>query len=464
MSVRKRGNCYQVQYRCPGEKNPRTESFKTEEEAIIRDKQIALAKKKGNFTPPPKQSKGVIKHQKEVTVKAFLEEYVEMYGLKKWGDSYYTACMGLINNYINPQIGDRYVRSLDVRDIDEYYTSLLDIPAVVVTGHMDTGATVSAHTVGRIHKLLKSAFAKAKVWGYTDINPTIGATLPEYRSQKRAVWSDVEALAALNACNTPILRICLYLAIGCSLRLGEILGLQWEQVHITDADIARGEAHIKIDRELKRCSNKSLDQLERVNRSSIIFKFPLVIPKKAKTTLVLKAPKTESSNRIVYLPMTVIEELKSAQTQQNEYKKMLGEEYLDYDLVVAQINGRPYEQKTIDKMFASFIENNHLRPVVFHSLRHCSTSLKLKISRGNVKAVQGDTGHAEARMVTDTYAHTFDSDRKTIAQEMDAAFFSKVGENTTEEKDPFLVEKIKVLLKQNPSLLQAILEEDTEQS
>ena len=30
---------------------------------------------------------------------------------------------------------------------------------------------------------------------------------------------------------------------------------------------------------------------------------------------------------------------------------MLGEEYKDYDLVIAQINGRPYEQRIIDKMF-----------------------------------------------------------------------------------------------------------------
>ena len=36
------------------------------------------------------------------------------------------------------------------------------------------------------------------------------------------------------------------------------------------------------------------------------------------------------------------------------------------------------------------------------------------------ESVQGDTGHAEARMVTDTYAHGFDADRKLIAQEMDS--------------------------------------------
>lgn len=51
-------------------------------------------------------------------------------------------------------------------------------------------------------------------------------------------------------------------------------------------------------------------------------------------------------------------------------------------------------------------------------------SLKLKFSKGNIQAVQGDTGHAKAKMVADTYAHSFDVNRKLIAQEMDSRFFS----------------------------------------
>lgn len=66
---------------------------------------------------------------------------------------------------------------------------------------------------------------------------------------------------------------------------------------------------------------------------------------------------------------------------------------------------------------------HQLRPVVFHSLRHISTSVKLKISGGDIKAVQGDTGHAQANMVTDVYSHIMDSNRKHLAQQMEAQFF-----------------------------------------
>ena len=73
---------------------------------------------------------------------------------------------------------------------------------------------------------------------------------------------------------------------------------------------------------------------------------------------------------------------------------LLGSDYKDFDLVLAQPGGRPYERRQIDRMLKMFIQENDLREVVFHSLRHSSTSIKLQISCGNIKAVQGDTGHA----------------------------------------------------------------------
>lgn len=453
MSVRKRGNSYQVIYRCSGEKSPRTETFKTEDEALIRDMQIKLAKKNGNFIAPVRTQKGKIKEYHQITVKELLDEFVEVYGLKMWGNSYYDANISLIRNYINPYIGERYVNSISVKDIDTYYSMLLEQPAVVKKGHKNTDAKITANTIARIHKLLKSAFGRAVFWEYTEINPTLGATLPKENLKAREVWSDSEALEAIKLCENPTLRICLYLALGCSMRLGEILGLQWFNVHM-DCD----EPYVNIDRELQRCSNKSIEALERVNRSTIITKFPVIMPKKATTTLVLKAPKTASSVRTVYLPQAVIDELEKCKLKQEENKSLLSNEYHDYGLVVAKVNGLPYEMRSIDRMLNNFIKQFSLRPVVFHSLRHSSTSLKLKLSKGNIKAVQGDTGHAEARMVTDTYAHGFDEDRKLIAKEMDNVFFSKIDAKKEEDNvDADTLDKLKKLLKQNPGLLDELL-------
>ena len=92
-------------------------------------------------------------------------------------------------------------------------------------------------------------------------------------------------------------------------------------------------------------------------------------------------------------------------------------------IVIAQENGRPFEARMIAKMFEDFIQENNLRRVVFHSLRHSSTSLKLKLSGGDIKAVQGDTGHAQSNMVTDVYSHIMNDDRKRLARKVNDEFF-----------------------------------------
>ena len=54
------------------------------------------------------------------------------------------------------------------------------------------------------------------------------------------------------------------------------------------------------------------------------------------------------------------------------------------------------------------IDEQGLPDVVFHSLRHTSVTYKLKLSGGDIKVVQGDSGHAQADMVTEVYGHIID--------------------------------------------------------
>ena len=60
---------------------------------------------------------------------------------------------------------------------------------------------------------------------------------------------------------------------------------------------------------------------------------------------------------------------------------------------------------------------------MFHSFRHSSITYKLKLNGGDIKAVQGDSGHSQVRMVTDVYSHILDDDRKNNAQLFQEAFY-----------------------------------------
>ena len=66
---------------------------------------------------------------------------------------------------------------------------------------------------------------------------------------------------------------------------------------------------------------------------------------------------------------------------------------------------------------------------MFHSLRHISVTYKLKLSGGDIKAVQGDSGHAQADMVTEVYGHILDEDRRKNAELMENAFYNKENLN-----------------------------------
>jgi len=50
---------------------------------------------------------------------------------------------------------------------------------------------------------------------------------------------------------------------------------------------------------------------------------------------------------------------------------------------------------------------------------------KLKLNGGDIKAVQGDSGHSQVNMVTDVYSHILDEDRKKNAQLFEEAFYKK---------------------------------------
>lgn len=65
--------------------------------------------------------------------------------------------------------------------------------------------------------------------------------------------------------------------------------------------------------------------------------------------------------------------------------------------------------------------------VDFHSLRHSSITYKLILSSGNIKAVQGDSGHAQAEMVTEIYAHVLDGARKLNAKKFETEFYCNLN-------------------------------------
>ena len=77
---------------------------------------------------------------------------------------------------------------------------------------------------------------------------------------------------------------------------------------------------------------------------------------------------------------------------------------------------------------------------------------KLKLNGGDIKAVQGDSGHAQSKMVTDLYSHILDDDRRQNAQLFEEAFYSG-GNQQPQEPAPDAAD-VALLMKllQNPEM------------
>ncbi|MEG1461302.1 MAG: site-specific integrase [Oscillospiraceae bacterium] len=429
-----------------GERKQRWEQFSTYAEAHKRRAEIEYKQSKGDFVAPTKQ-----------TIAAFMEDFVSLYGPKKWGTSVYAGNTSLIANYINPIIGDLCVQDINTRAVDVYIQKLQKTQPVETNGRKAKAEFLPPPTIEKIFKLLRCAFKQAVRWEIVSKNPFDNAVLPKVERVRREIWNADMIKTALDQCTDAKLYVAMNLSFACSMRVGEILGLTWDNTHISDTDIAADDAYVYIDKELARVSREAM---EIVGNQGIIKVFPIVMSTCSTTRLVLKNPKTESSVRKVWLPKTVAYILREWKESQQKQMDFLGDEYVDYNLVVAQSNGRPCEIKLIENGFNRLKERAGLPNVVFHSLRHSSTTYKLKLNKGDIKATQGDTGHAESDMVTQVYAHILDEDRKVGAQKFEAAFYSnpdlREAKAPGEQPVTLNVELLIAQLRNSPELASAL--------
>lgn len=220
-------------------------------------------------------------------------------------------------------------------------------------------------------------------------------------------------------------------------------------------------ASLNINKTLCRISKEGYEKL---NGRGVIQVFESPIRKKEETRriLVLKEPKTAASIRKVYIPRTLALILRQWKAQQERLKELKGPDYWDYNLVIALENGRPVENRVMENYLHKLIAKESLPKVCFHSLRHSSITYKLVLSNGNVKAVQGDSGHSQARVLMQTYAHIMDKNRVETAQAFEGSFYSGRQEALANETAgpvlaPTDTDKMLEQLKQNHELLAALM-------
>lgn len=400
-SIVQRGGSYSVVYYTKenGIRKQKWESFRTEKDALHRKymvEQYQQVKKELARRPQ--------------TVGQLIQEYVWLYGRAKWSLSMYTSTQGLIRNYINPYFGSVRLDELTPRLVSRLYMEFQQEPRYCGPYHKYERQSVSASTLKSVHKLLHSAFEQAVLWEYVDRNPFHKGALPKTKSAPSVFLSPEQIQLLLRHCSVSWLRLAIELSFVCTLRRGELLALTWD-------DINWEQNSLQISKTLCRVSKDAMLLLE---ERDVLHVFPTEAH--SKTVLVLKSPKTESSNRIIYLPPSLKCSLLEWQNEQK--KSAIGELPR---LIFTYEDNRPLQGGVLTNHFQKLLAKCNLPKVTFHSLRHSSITYKLVLTGGDIKAVQGDSGHSQADMITEIYGHILDANRRKTTERFEEEFYQNYG-------------------------------------
>ncbi|MBP0974225.1 MAG: site-specific integrase [Oscillospiraceae bacterium] len=390
--------------------------------ANLREAQLLLpyveaaereGRKYGENLPSRKKAVAV---RSVLTVKELVALYIEQGNAnRKWEASTLKSKESVNRNYITPYIGDALITELRPSDIQLYYNDLLTKPAARGNHQGDPG-NVTPRTVREVQKILRPALMLAVKQGYIDSNPAIGAELPKEEKYEREQWTEDEFKTALRLCQDPEQRLMMQLMFSCTLRTGELLGLDWKDLHLHPKE---GKPYLQVRQELARLSQKAIDDTK-----TVVYRiFPSATGRDTATKLVLKKPKTDKSVRRIYLSATLAGKLAAHHEEQRKSPARSLDIYQDYGLVFCQDIGRPITHEMVAKRWKKFLGTTELREVGFYSLRHSGATAKLRASH-DIKAVQGDMGHSTTDMLMNTYAAIVDEERQKLADEMEQLLFA----------------------------------------
>ena len=361
-----------------------------------------------------------------ITVKEFLMEWLPKQCNKhKWAPCTYQSNLGTVQNLIIPYIGDMQMQKLKPYHLEDLYATLSKTPCgqylegkKQVLSEKQKQRFLSGTTIHEVHRLLRTAFQYAVEWGILIKSP-VPVDSPKKSIQERAIWDADEMWAALASMEDPILQLAVHLTLVGALREGEVAGLTPEDLDFEGAD---GTGTFRINKCMQRVQKASL---AKTGKGCILQEFE---DKRegSTTTLVLKKTKTASSNRTIFMTTVLKEELKHWLKRLEMDEAVDPERYRNSGMLLRLPNGLAVEPILIRKKFIKWQdEHPEFTRIVFHGLRHSSATYQLIESGGNIKAVQGNTGHATTGILMDTYAHTQDKPRLELAEKLEADFYSQ---------------------------------------
>lgn len=343
-----------------------------------------LRKKERDFTVASFQ--GADAYGTSVTLNTMYDRYMATkQGLR---ESTYCSYVQMYDRYVREELGEQLVNSIRYSDVIAFYAHLLRVRKIGI------------RTIEYVHGQIRPALTLAVRDGYIIKNPTDEA-LENFRKnnnlrarKKRALTAEEQKIFLEYMKDHPtwgryysIFKVML----GTGLRVGELIGLRWEDVDFEKREIS-------------------------VNHSIVSVK---AIKGGKKEHLKVNEPKTEAGIRTVPIMEPVMEGFKYEYlySEVRNFPNCTIDGYTDF--IFTKQNGNVYTSMRLDQALKDIVRSYNkqeetiakiekrdpflLPKISNHTLRHTFCT-RLCEKDMNIKVIQSVMGHASIKITMDIYA------------------------------------------------------------
>jgi len=266
---------------------------------------------------------------------------------------------GIVSNHIKPTIGGTQVMYLTTAGIHQFSLSRLD-------------AGLAPQTVNDVLMVLR-AILRHGYRTYHLPEPEIVFLSCEKKEMRVLSSEEQRLLTAHLWADMDIFKLGVLVALYTGLRIGELCALRWEDID---------NSCIRVKGTVQRLKK----------------------PGGVGTELVIGSPKTESSKRIVPMPVYLCEMIEQFRPQSNE------------GYFLSSKNGDIVEPRQMQYKFQMYVKMAGIAPANFHALRHTFATRCVECGF-EIKSLSEILGHTNVQTTLNKYVHSsFDLKRENMAK------------------------------------------------
>lgn len=287
------------------------------------------------------------------------------------------------------KINPTKLKDLKSSQVKDMYEFLLSRGKFVKHGGGEEG--LSRKTVQHVQTLLNNAMKDAVMYGVFKKNPCEGIPVPKTKIKLRdEEFLDTEDAAYfLDTIKGDRLEHLYVFAIFYGMRRGELIGLRWSSINL--------------------------------KKRTFIINHTITA---GRNIIVQDATKTAESHREYPILDFTYEILMKIKATQENYKKLLGDDYKDSGYVFTWEDGRPYRPNYFTRSFKKIVrEDDRLSSDLrLHDLRSTCVCLLMEDSNVTMKDIQKWVGHEDEITTLKYYAKVKNKKKEVVAAGMENTF------------------------------------------